>query len=205
VGNYSVIKDVGETLKRLLESISWEDIGLSVTEKPKIILKSPKELEKETDKHLISLFLYQIQENVHLKNQEMQQTNSTRLQYPPISSDLFYLVMPYLGKEPSDQDREIEHQMFGKIIQTFYDNAILRGSALKGCLEGSDEELRLILNPISLDDLTKLWTSFPETPYRLVLTYIVTPVRIDSTREIGAKRVVEKEAGYYQMSIKRER
>jgi hypothetical protein len=198
VGDYSVIKDVGEILKGLLEDISWEDIG-----KPNIFLKSPKELEKKKGT-LISLFLYQIQENTYLKNQEMLQNNTNKLQYPPISLDLFYLIIPYRNEvnsdedDQDDQDRETEYRMLGKIIQKFYDNSILKGSILKGSLAGTDTELRLILNPISLDDLTKLWTTFPETPYRLSVSYMVTPVKIDSTREIEAKRVLGKETQYYQ-------
>ena len=202
MGNYSVIKDVGETLKVLLESISWDDLALSGEDTPTILLKSPKELEKESNKYLISLFLYQVQENVYLKNQGMQQTDSLRLNYPPISLDLFYIVIPYVNvKEQnfSDQDREIEHQILGKVIQKFHDHTILSGSVLKGSLEGSTEELRLILHPISLDDLNKLWTSFPEIPYRLSVSYMVTPVDIQSTKGVEVKRVIEKESGFYEM------
>jgi hypothetical protein len=38
-------------------------------------------------------------------------------------------------------------------MQIFYDNAILRGSVLHESLVG--EELRLILNPLSMDELNK--------------------------------------------------
>lgn len=58
MGAYSVITDVGETLRGLLNSITWEDIGLSETFKPEIRFESPKELEKEPGNFFISLFHY---------------------------------------------------------------------------------------------------------------------------------------------------
>lgn len=129
----------------------------------------------------------------------MQQTGSTGLIYPPITLDLVYLIIPYKGKDPTEDDRVIELMMMGKIIQKFYDNAIITGSVLKGSLAGSTGELHLLLNPISLDDLNKIWTSFTDVPYRLMISYMVTPVSIESARSLEVKRVTEKEDRYDTM------
>jgi len=201
MSDYIVIADVGDTLKKLL----WENIKTDSRIHPDIIdsedditLFSPEEMDTGDTKKL-SLFLYQITENPYLKNQEMQSTNSVMLKYSPLALDLFYLITP------KTNDRKKDHILLGKAMQIFYDNAVIKGSILQGTLAGTTEELRVILYSLPFDEMIRLWQSFPEKPFRLSVCYQVTPVTIDSTREIEAKRVVEKETGYYQMSIKRER
>ena len=55
------------------------------------------------------------------------------------------------------------------------------------------------LHTIPIDELNRLWNSFPEKPLKLSVCYMVTPVKIDSTRQVEARRVIEKETGYYQI------
>jgi Zn-dependent protease len=46
---------------------------------------------------------------------------------------------------------------------------------------------RVTLNPITMEDMTRIWSVFPDTPYEISVSYLVTPVAIDSAREdIGA-------------------
>ena len=201
MSDYIVIADVGDTLKKLL----WENIKTDSRIHPDIIdsedditLFSPEEMDAGDTKKL-SLFLYQITENPYLKNQEMQSTNSAMLKYVPLALDLFYLIAP------KTDDRKKDHILLGKVMQTFYDNAIVKGSILQGSLKGTTEELRITLYSLPFEEMIRLWNSFSEKSFRLSVCYQVTPVKIDSARKIEAKRVVEKEADYYQMSVKRER
>lgn len=201
MSHYTIIADVGDTLKKLL----WENIKTDPRIHPDIIdsedditLFSPEEMDAGNTKKL-SLFLYQITENPYLKNQEMQNTDSATLKCVPLALDLFYLITP------KTDDRKKDYILLGKVMQTLYDNAIVKGSILQGTLAGTTEQLRVILYSLPFDEMIRLWSSFSEKSFRLSVCYQVTPVTIDSTHEIEAKRVVEKEAGYYQMSIKRER
>ncbi len=96
----------------------------------------------------------------------MQMANSTTLKYPPLSLSLFYLVTPHT------QNRVNDHIILGKVMQIFYDNAILRGSVLHESLVG--EELRLILTPLSIDELNKIWNVMSKTKtYNLSVCYEV--------------------------------
>ncbi len=192
MSDFTVIGDIGETLKKLLEDDPWTGIS----PKPEITFKSPKEIKDDggsTNK--VSIFLYQILENSYLKNEEPQRIDDTHLQSPPLSLDLIYLVTPY------SEDKTQEKIILGKVMQIFHDNAILIliGTALQGDLPETDEEIKLLFNPISLDDLTKIWSAFQEVAYRLSVSYMVTPVRIDSTRKISIQRVVSKETNQSHM------
>ncbi len=84
-------------------------------------------------------------------------------------------------------------------MQIFYDNAIIKNSSLKGVLKDTTEELRIILNPISMEDMTKLWSSFMR-PYHLSVSYEVKVVSIDSERQTEAERVRRKQIQYKQLT-----
>lgn len=195
MSDYTVIADVGETLVGLLR-----DNMLDLITPASIVLSSPGEVEAQ-DSPRICLFLYQIVENAYLKNQEMQALNPSTSLYPPLTLDLYYMLTSYGSPQIADRtDKAIEeHRVLGRAMRVFYDNAIIKGSELKGSLAGTDEELRLILHHVPLEELNQLWNSFPEKPYKLSVCYIVTPVKIDTTRTLEVKRVIERDAGYYQM------
>jgi hypothetical protein len=176
----NAISDVGKTLIELLEDNIEDDslIGLN-----QITLSSPEEIESGKK---LSLFLYQVTENAYLKNEEMQSLNTTKLKYPPLTLSLFYLVTPLT------QNMASVHTILGKVMQIFHDNSILRGSVLQGSLVG--EELRLILTPLSVDDLNKIWNVISKSKtYKLSACYEVTPVRIESMREREVTRVIKRE------------
>ncbi len=188
MSNFTVIGDIGDTLKKLLEDDPWSGID----PQPEITFRSPKEIQEDGgNPNKVSLFLFRILENAHLKNQELQQIGNTRLQLPPLVLDLEYLITPY------SNDKTQEKIILGKVIQIFHDNAILRGTMLQGDLAETDEEIKLLFNPISLDDMTKMWGSFQEVGYRLSASYLVTPVRIDSAHPpMDIQRVVSKGMDY---------
>lgn len=110
---------------------------------------------------------------------------------------LFYLVTPHT------QNKDNDHIILGKVMQIFYDNAILRGSVLHESLVG--EELRLILNLLSIDELNKIWTViFKSKPYKLSICYEVTPVRIESVREREVKRAIERKLEKYLIRVEKD-
>ncbi len=187
MSDFTVIGDIGETLQGLLEDDPWE--GIDPTQKPEITFKSPKEIKDEpgnTD-NLVSIFLYHIQVNPYQRNEEPIRIDANNVQLPPLSVDLFYIVTPY------SEDKTDEKYILGKVMQIFNDNSKLYGSILRGNLEGTDEEFKLLFSTVSLDNLARVWDAFQEAAYRLSVGYMVPAVRIDSTRELGISRVVSKQ------------
>lgn len=193
MSDYTVFKDIGETMKRLLE----ENLQPLVSPE-NIVFASPADIDTESSApHTLSLFLFKVEANPHMNNREMESINHTKLKHPPITFDLFYLVTPFAN------DRSQEHLILGKVMQTFYDHAVLKGRMLRDGLEGTSEEFRVTLFSLPFEEMFQLWQSFTEKSFRLSICYKLTPVEIDSTREMEAKRVVEKQAGYYQKSVKK--
>ena len=178
----TVITDVGESIKTTIEK--------NIADLPpnSVSFSSPAEIQKR-GKTGVSLFLYKISENSDLKNQENIQLDSKRMRRFPMTVDLSYLLTPF------SQTREAEQIILGKIMQFFHDNPTLSGSMLKSSLkETGTKELRVLFDTISLEQLNHLWGTFHETPYKLSLSYLVTPVVIPSSRtEEDIARVLTKE------------
>ncbi len=192
MSDYSAIADLGETLVELLRN-NMQDL---IERKESIVLASPGEIEGN-DNVRLSIFLYQILENVHLKNQEMQTKGHSKLKFPPIAMDLYYMLTSYPSglQDITDRTRE-EQKILGRAIQILNDNTILTGSIFKENLALNNNEMYITLNPVSLDEMTKMWTTFPGKPFRSSICFLVSPVLIDSARELDVRRVVSKEVNY---------
>ena len=194
MSDFGAIADVGETLIELLRD-SMEDL----VDRESIVLVSPAEIDSK-DNVRLSLFLYQILENAHLKNQEMQIRDPTTLTFPPLALELYYMLTSHVSSGEQDKTDKMleEHSVLGRAMQVLYDHSILRGSFLKGNLV-REEEMHITITPLSLDEMTKIWSTFQNKPFRTSVCYLVTPVRIDSSRSMGVQRVVSKETGYTYM------
>lgn len=185
MSNYSVINDISNTLLTLLKS---NMNGLVSSQH--ITLLSPAAVAGEEKSPKLFLYLYNISEDEHLKNLAMQQIDSERLQGPPLPLNLFYLLTPYAS------DHQGELQILGRAMQIFHDNSIVRGSLLQGSLSGTFEEIAILLQQMSLEDMNKLWSMFGGKPYKLSVSYKVSPALIDSEKEIEVHRVVENTFKY---------
>jgi hypothetical protein len=180
MSDYGAIAAIGNTLIELFVNNMK---GLIKDDKTSIVLASPGEIEINEEVRL-SLFLYQILENVYLKNQEMQIKGPATLKFPPIALDLYYMLTSYpSGKQDLTERTKDEHTVLGKAIQIINDNSIL---------VTDNDELHITLNPVSLDEMTKMWTTFPGKPFRTSVCFLVTPVFIDSTHEYSVQRVTSK-------------
>jgi len=169
MSDYTVIADVSETLLKLLR-----DRLAGLVTSDHVTLASPAEIELDTSPWL-ALFLYQVTENPHLKNQEPARIDALTLQHPPVTLDLSYLVVPYA------QTRENEHQILGRVVQVLGSDAVLQGPHLLGSLAGTEEVLRVTLHPLPMEEMLRLWTGFYSKPYKLSLSYQVSPVKVDRT------------------------
>ncbi|MCC7577326.1 MAG: DUF4255 domain-containing protein [Methanomethylovorans sp.] len=199
MSDYGAIANVSETLIGILRD-NMEDL----IPRDSIILASPGEIDTK-DNVRLSLFLYQILENAHLKNQEMQVTYPSKVTLPPQFLELYYMLTSHVSSGEQDKTEKAleEHRVLGRALQVLHENSILGGSLLKGNLDRSDE-LHITLTSPTLDDLTKIWTTFAGRPFRSSVCYVVTPVRIDSAREMSVQRVISKELYYMQMVTKKE-
>lgn len=185
MSDYTAIADVGETLIELLRGNMQ-----GLIPEDSIALVSPGEIEGK-DNIRLSLFLYQVSENINLRNLKMENMGPSRLKAPPLSLDLYYMLTSY--PSPGIQDRTErtgeEHSILGRAMQVLHDNSVLSGSVLRGSLFAHNNELRVVVTSLNLDDMTKIWSTFGDKSFRPSACYQVTPVRIESSRGKTVSRV----------------
>jgi hypothetical protein len=144
-----------------------------------IDLASPREMRDAAGPNNtpngISLWLYRVARNGDVLNQP-QVPVGDELPRPPLPLDLFYLVAPITATPDNEQ------ALLGRVLQVFSDHSILRGSDLKDDLTGEPTELRVTLETLSLEELTRIWSALEES-YQLSSSYHVQVVRIESGHE----------------------
>lgn len=136
----------------------------------------------------LSLFLYGVKENADYRSNDMIDRGGGELRYPPIALDLFYLVTAHSASDILSRGID-EHRILGRTIQTLYDHSALKGADLVGSLEGSDQAIRISKEEVPLETIISF---FPDTPYKLSLSYAVGPVFVDSNRTRSVSRVAER-------------
>jgi Pvc16 N-terminal domain len=183
---YTVLAEAGESLLNVL----WQEIqndpqiNSLIDNENRLSLDSPFDLQ-DNDSVKLSIYLYRITENASTKNQVPVVGNGGQLRKTPLTLDLHYLVTPLVG---TVTDQQI---ILGKVMQVLYDRAMLQGADLTGSLASSGQELRVFLNPVPLEELTRVWQSM-EISYRLSVVYLVRVVMVDSLDEQFIQPVITK-------------
>lgn len=194
MSQYQVVNSVGITLRELLWSEMQPDSTISsLIDEQNIVFEPPYQFISETEPQTnrLSIFLYRVLENSDMRNRNPELINGNSARYPPLFLNLFYLITPLTNSA------ENNHYLLAKTMQILHDRGIVKGSLLKGILENTAEELRVIFHPISIEDITKLWSSFLR-PYHLSAAYEIKVVAIDSQRTIETETVLRKTIGYSQ-------
>jgi hypothetical protein len=140
----------------------------------------------------INLFLYKVQENTILKNMDWQVKPGVpdRLVPPPLSLNLFYLMTAYASNDPQTGN-STAHAILGDAMRVFYENAIVPQDHLLEGLKDSRERVKIMMNTLDLEELSRVWSTFTQ-PFRLSVLYEVSVVQLDMlshNERVMAKRV----------------
>lgn len=102
-----------------------------------IVLSNPAQPVSSNVTRTLSLWLYQVVINEHLRNAPKIRLDETRERYPPLSLNLWYLLTPSTGNDEGDQ------LVLGKAMQILYDESILVMQNPPGL--GTSEEFHVYL------------------------------------------------------------
>lgn len=186
MAGYTAIEDAGRALVGLLEA-GLQTIS-ATGESVSVQLISPGDVEG-ADVHL-SLYLYRVTENDHLKNVEPRAADGI-VGASPLTLDLYYLLTAHpANTEPETADTYDQHRILGQAMRVLHNNRVLRGA-------GDEPDLHLSIYPQSTDELTGVWSTFADMPYQPSVAYLLTPVVIDSERETPTGRVEARRVDTY--------
>lgn len=191
MSEFTAIRAVSRTLQRILRLHITDSAEPQLTG-VQIDLRSPRELRQATATG-VSLWLYRVTRNEDLLNQPRRRPAPDQRDQRGMPINLYYLVTPIT------EDSESEQALLGRVLQTFNDHALLAGSDLQDALAGESTELRLTLETLSLEELTRVWSALQES-YQLSVSYLVQVVVLDSDHEPEhTLPVLLKEATYQQI------
>lgn len=189
MSSYAIIQDTSHELRRrifgALASAPDADFGLSSPEEDITFSLPSADLQGNPR---LSLYLYRIEPDGHLRNQYPLADGAAGLRRPPLTVQLHYLVTPL------DEDDDTNHLIVGCILQHFHDEPFLssiNGTPLGTSFGGASDRLSVVLEPISTEELSRIW-SVNDGGFRLSIGYLVRTVAIDSATGItDARRVVD--------------
>ncbi len=182
MSSFRVLAVASEGLRRLL----WNSIGSDPVTQPlvgtedAIVFLNPAATAQDSQRRL-SLWLYHVSEDEHVKNTPAVRLADGTFRMPPLVLYLFFLLTPFAASGEAD------HLLLGKAMQTFHDTATAQ---IVDPAAGVHEELRITLFRRSLDEISQVWQALRES-YRLSVCYQVKVTHVDSARVDRSAPVID--------------
>jgi len=198
MSDFRAIGGVSTTLQTLLSDRMELPFGTAVP----VTIGTPPFTAKDNDPHTedarVNLFLYRVTENGYLQNQEIPGRGASGgYGHPPLSLNLHYLVTAYGTTEvrvglTSLFDDSTAQFVLGSAMRVLHDVPIITDNVmtlrppsgnivLHPSLRDEFEHVRISLEPLTLEDVSKIWTALT-LRYRLSAAYVVNVVQIESRR-----------------------
>ena len=188
------IAAVTATLRNVLHSGLNDDVsGTAVTTRPLDLARADVDSDSQ-----VNLFLYHLLPNAAWRNQNVPwRTRPGENGHAPLALDLYYLLTAFYGQNEDSMDGTTDptrllgsHRLLGRAMGLLHDHMLLDTEAVNLNLPALDrteepytqvESVRITPQPLSLDEMSKLWSSF-QTEYRPSAAYAVSVVLIESAR-----------------------
>jgi hypothetical protein len=189
VSNPLAIAATTLTLQAILQSAIVSDPADTDLTDTTVTILPPDKARGNASANQLNLFLYQILPNAAWRNMNIpSQVATGETGNPPLALTLHYLLTAF-GKD-NDTTLPFGHHLLGKAMSILYDHALLGPDEIRAATSatfpGSDldkqiERVRITLQPMSLEEISKLWSGLV-TQYRLSVGYEVSVALIDSTQ-----------------------
>jgi hypothetical protein len=194
VSNFLAVGGVSASLQALLRDRMELPQGTTRAELQVAVSSPPGDEAQAAEAPRVNLFLYRVTENGSLKNQMIPgQGHPSEYGHPPLSLVLHYLITAYGATDDNGVLNETRaHFLLGSAMRVLHDHPVVNEAMvtvqapagqqiLHESLRGEFERVKLCLDPLSLEDLSKVWTALTR-PYRLSAAYSVSVVQIESRR-----------------------
>jgi hypothetical protein len=191
--NYLAIATVTAALQRMLQAVVQVDV-----EGARVTTLRPNSIGNGTPEKGVNLYLYQVTLNPAWRNNNVDMRSRNRKgemgKRSRTALDLHYMISVY-GNEA-----ELEPQrLLGSVMRTLHDYTTLTADMIQDTIADSNytylshsylteqaEEINFFPLELSLEDLSKIWSVFFQTPYALSVAYRATVVMIEG-KEPGKK------------------
>ncbi len=189
--NGLAVAAVTRTLRNLLANVATADYsGLPDDTRPTteiqvttLPLDRVRNGNGDNSRNQLNLFLYHAEPNTAWRNEDLPlQVRTGETGRPPLALNLYYILTAY-GQDDSEL---VAHVLLGTSMRILHDHPVLGRVEIRNALASSEldaqfERVRITPQPVSLDEVSKLWTGF-QSEYRLSAAYQVSVVLIESLR-----------------------
>lgn len=197
MSNFLSVAAVTATLRRQLQ----QQLDIDVTG-AMATAQRPDETETggmSNDPH-VNIYLYQVVANASLRNHDLpsRRGDASLVQRPRAALDLHYLLTFH-----GDDKQYLPQRMLGSVVRFLHASPILTRDAVHDAvaatgdlalcdLEAESELVRFTPLPMSLEELSKLWSVFFQTRYTLSVAYSASVVFLEGTEAPPKPRPVER-------------
>lgn len=191
MSNTLAISAVTMTLRNLVDSALKEAIPATVPVEVKpsgqihvTTMPLDKARDKDSNANQVNLFLYLTSISAAWRNQDLpRQARAGDVAHPALPLNLYYLVTAY----GQDNNELIAQFLLGRAMRALHDGALLMPADISNVLAASElhdqiERVRVTPQPLSLDEMSKLWMTF-QSQYRISVAYEASLVLIESTQQ----------------------
>lgn len=137
----------------------------------------------------VGIWLYDVREDTSIQAHEMTDIGRNTQRYPSTYLTLYYMLTLYLQSDLKYRFPQ-EHQIMGKIIQTFRDHASMDSDSFVPVERSARDNIRIQMQDLEMEEKLRLWT-VPNAAYKTSLFYTAGPVEIQSARLKSVTRVRE--------------
>lgn len=184
MGNYLSFAAVSSTISFILEEVNRDVSGIKITTRPLDAI----DLQNPTNG--LNIFLYLVTPTSALdavdtlvRDKTGQPTNN-----PILSLDLHYIITA----TSSENDDLVAQKILASAMKVLNNYPILLRDTIRNAvrnkegLEASDlpdqiDDVRLTLNALTTDDLTKIWSRFPNANFRPSVAYVAQVISLESS------------------------
>jgi hypothetical protein len=185
LSTYKAIAGVSSSLKTLLRDRMTEVADITV---------APPDVKVDfATGRRVNFYLYHMNENPYLKNQEIPgEGYPGAYGHPPLSLNLHYIFTAF-GASDTGPDADMEaQQILGDAMRVLHDFSIVTSDLveekkpipkppiLDPTLLGEFEQIKITFQPAPVDEISKIWTALPNVNFRRSVLYEVSVVQIQS-------------------------
>ena len=181
MANRFAIHSVGASLAKYLSDVYPEPLRTMHPCQFRL-LSSGQMTTPDDDGAVVSLFLYRVTMNEHLRN--VGRINGQSGGDVPLSLDLHYLMTVWADGALAEQT------ILAWAMHEIYRHPVLDASSLSPEAQwGAGEVIQLVPAELTNEDIMRIWDALEPT-YRLSVSYIARMVRIDEVDDAVGNRVV---------------
>lgn len=183
MANHLAVATVTETLRQRLERAARRAVPGARIETQRPDSNAPQ------GQSTVTLFLYRVTPNPALRNADLpaRTPDGTTLRQRPRAA----LDLHYLASFAGDETEFVPQRLLGAIVTELHTQAILTRADIEQAIGGDPflgastlhldaERIRLTPAPLTLDELSKLWSVFFQVPYLLSVAFEASVVLLEA-------------------------